>query len=289
MRKEQGNDVQNPALDNPEGARIDDAELQKLEQYVKGPLGAYGARQPGEEDTQRLIALLQPEFDQLKEQLEAGELPLHDLSLGRKPSLTHYWLRMAGTMGRAFWLANAAVFIMLTLISSVQPMDNMGSLFSGLMPLFMMACIGYSYRTWNRQMREVESITPFPPALQMLSRLLLAVAVNLAFGLAASLYLAAVVKNFAVLPFLLHWLSQMMLVGGVLAAVLFHKGMKLGFAAGILVWFALQSSWWPERLLQDLPSQAVVYGVQLAVIGAGLLLFLAAYRKCTDIRWVERS
>lgn len=271
---------------------VDDKELQELEQKLRSSLRSYGAGRPGEAETERLITLLQPEFDLLRGRTEQAELPLHHVPLQHKPSLGRYWISTAGTLGRSFWLANAVVFIMLTLISQVQSLNDTGSLFAMLVPLFMIVCIGYGYRTWNRQMREVESITPYPPALQMLSRLLMAVAVNLVFGLASSLYLNASVKEFRALPFLLNWLSVMLLVGGVLAAVLFYKGMKAGFAAGMAVWFIFQTPWWPAW--QTGPdgvetASAAAYGIRVAVIVLGLLLFAAAYRKCTHIRWMDPS
>jgi hypothetical protein len=287
MRKESGDAGRHLEEQGMLAGAVDDKELQELEQKLQGTIRSYEAAKPGEADTERLLAMLQPEFDLLKGETE---LPLHHLPLLDRPSLSRYWLRLAGTLGKSFWLASAAVFVMLTLISRGQSLENMGSLFSLLMPLFMMLCIGYGYRTWNRQMREVESITPFPPALQLLSRLLMAVAVNLGFGLASSLYLDVAVREFAVLPFLLNWLSELMLVGGVLASVLFYKGMKTGFAAGTLVWFLFQTPWWPEKWLYEQSlSDAAVYGVQFAALCLGLALFVIAYRKCTHIRWMDPS
>lgn len=271
---------------------IQSGRLQELEKELREHLHvqAYSVPQPGEMDTQRLIALLQPEFNKLKQGAALAAMPLRQLPEGSRPSLTRYWVTLAGSLGKSFWLANAAVFIMMTLISKTQAPENMGAMFGFLMPLFMMICIGYSYRTWDRQMREVESITPYPPALQMLSRLLMAVGVNLVFGLASSLYLDVSVRGFAIVPFLLGWLSEVLLVGGVLAAAMFYKGMKWGFAFGFAVWFLFQSKWWKMYVVDAINvSAAAEYAFQLLAIAGGLALFGAAYRKCLRIRWVDRS
>lgn len=263
-------------------------ELEQLEGELRQRMKAYTARVPSQTSTEKLIASLQPEFERLKPAAE--DIILNAAAPLIKPSLLRQCFRLAGTYGKGYWVVSAVIFAMLTLISSVLGTSITGrnDLFSAVVPLFMLTCAVYSYRSWNAEMRMVESVTPYPPALQLLCRLLVVVTMNLAYGLAGSLYLQITVDSFGMLPFLLKWLSGMFLVGGVLAVVTFWKGTKAGLAASLAVWLLWNTGWgiYVGRSVTRLDPD-FIFGLQLMAMAAGCALFVWAYRRSMSIRWLK--
>lgn len=270
-----------------------DTELALLEAEVGKALNGYTTRVPSLSDTEKLLAMLQPEFDLLKKSEDAETAnfpPLLPVSL-KRPSLLRQCLRLAGTYGKTYWLISAAVFVMLTLMSQGLggSLMRVRDLFTLTVPLFMLICAAYSYRSWNEEMRQVESITPYPPALQLLSRLLIVITMNIAFGLAGSFYLRLMEERFRAADFLLPWLSELLLVGGVLAAVTFWKGTKAGFACGLCVWLLWNLGWnfyWSQHTV-IMDGESSGEGILFAALAAGGLLIYAAYRQSLRIQWLK--
>lgn len=229
-----------------------DKELERLERELREPLRQ--ALQPGPtpSETAALIEALQPEFAALQAQNAAASL---DFNAEIEPPTLGRLLRSQFRLNRrSLMLAGAAVFLMLVfLVDPEQPFgnwllgDRMPGLFSLITPLMLIASMLYSYRTWDRGMRAIESVTPYPPALVIYSRMLMVMALVVGWALISSVVVSirvAIAGEAALpfIPFLLEWLGISLLTGGAAMYALFRYGHKAGVlsAGGVyLLWLVL--------------------------------------------------
>ncbi len=266
-----------------------DKELMALEKQLNKPMAQYLTRSPRPEETQRLINRLQPEFDALKSKRENSFEWLADRKRN-PPSLIRQCMVQLKTYTKTFWLASCMVFVMLTLTSASGPQDVYGSLdlYSLIVPLLVAAGMLYGFKSWNPEMRMVESVTPFPPALLLLSRFLIIVAINILLGLAGTAYLGLTVSSLRFFPFLINWLSLVLFVGGIMAYVMFWKGLKAGMALAVIAWLLVNASHdWMSQY--GFVSDQAVLIVRCALLLAGLLLFAAAYRKSVTLQFAAEG
>lgn len=266
-----------------------DKELERLERELREPLRQ--ALQPGPtpSETAALIEALQPEFAALQAQNAAASL---DFNAEIEPPTLGRLLRSQFRLNRrSLMLTGAAVFLMLVfLVDPEQPFDNwllgerMPGLFSLITPLMLIASMLYSYRTWDRGMRAIESVTPYPPALVIYSRMLMVMALVVGWALISSVVVSIRVATAgeAVLPFfpfLLEWLGISLLIGGAAMYALFRYGHKAGVlsAGGVyLLWLVLidQTS---ALSLNHGAGTATAMNAGFLVVGA-LLLFRSYIR-----------
>lgn len=264
-----------------------DKELKRLEQELCEPLRQAVQNAPAPSETAALIAALQPEFAELQAQNAAKTLDFNPHV--EAPSLRRLLLSQFRLNRKALVLAGAAVFLMLILLvdpnrpfSNYLLGDRMPSLFPMITPLMLIASMLYSYRSWDPGMRAVESITPYPPALVVYSRMLMVIALVIGWALISSVVVgirveAAGEAGMPFVPFLLQWLGISLLTGGTAMYALFRYGMKpaLFFAFAVYVlWFMLeiqaQAGGWAAGTRTALDAL-------LLLIGA-LLLFRSYYR-----------
>ncbi|MNI12499.1 hypothetical protein D3C73_656840 [compost metagenome] len=190
-------------------------------------------------------------------------------------------------------LIGSFVFLMMILlVDPKRPMDSImvvgfeaTSLFPVFTPLLIMASMLFSIRTSDRGMRSVESITPYPPALVMYSRMLMVTGLVVVWALISSIVVGLRVSaegavTLPFIPFLLQWLGISLLVGGVLMYVMFRKGIKMAlfFSAVIYVgWFLIED----YMLLFSMRSKTALDALMLI---AGLLLMLGSYYRSRNMR-----
>lgn len=266
---------------------VDEKELEALEEEMSRTLSAYLTRVPQREETQNLIRSLQSEFAVLPQQREPDLEMLEPLPLQRLSFFRQCWIQLQ-LFGKAFWAISALVIIMLTLISPVSETLLWGfrDLYSLVLPLFLLCAALYSYKSWNGEMRMVESITPFPPALLLLSRLLLITAMIVLFGFITSCFLVWTHYTFDAGSFLLGWMSGVLFVGGILAYITYHRGIRIGFAAAGASWALLQiGGGLLERFFTE--KQEVLHWFQAAVLLMGVLLFFRALRAGLGSGWAK--
>jgi hypothetical protein len=260
-----------------------DHELKQLEMEMREPLSRLLVKPVLSSDTAKLIQSLQSEFESLK--YARPSLTARDSQI-RRPSLLRLMRAQLASYPKSFWLASLTVFAMLTLIFSYgeqPPYSTIGDLFAFFMPAFLLAGLLYSFRTWNKGMRTIEGITPYPPALLLLCRILLVIALNIGLGLLCTLYLSQRIHQFPFFPFLLEWLSQMLLVGGLLAYLMLWKGMKTAMGGGVVLWIAWNVFEIAVSKQSMLEINWLVAG-QITAIAAGGILLVAAYRRSLGMR-----
>lgn len=253
-----------------------DHELTDLEQQLGKTMSGYLVRSPKAEDTRKLIQNLQGEFDELNHTSALFQSETYQAAT--RPSLFKQCLLQLQAYNKTFWLTSAAVFIMLTLMSSTMSYLSLNNLFSLVIPLFLFVGVVYSYKTWNREMRMLESITPFPPALLLLSRLLIVLSLCVIYGLIGTIYLQFTVRSFSGLYFVVDWLAAVFLVSGLLAFVMFWKGLKAGLTASILSWvlWRIMEGW---VLREEVLRTQEWFFAEILLLTAGIGLFILAYRK----------
>lgn len=204
---------------------IDEQELKQLEDELHPKLTSYMTRSPSQTETNALIQTLRPELERS--------------ARARKPSIVRQCFLQLRHYQWSFWLISIAVFVMLTLSTGLSDPDAERYAgiqpFSFILPLYILMGIAYSYRSWNKEMRMVEMVTPFPPALLLLTRILNMLVINLMFGVLGSIYLFTF-YDIQPFRFTLSWIAPSLLMFGVLSYIMLWKGVKSAMGAAMIVW-----------------------------------------------------
>lgn len=263
-----------------------DKDIQQLERELTQPLSTFMARVPRADETRSLIAALQHDFDGLKDQATPFDLPYtHTI----KPSLLRQIRIQLHAYGKQFWFSSALIFFMLMLMNDLRiPLfGNTGqSLYSLVIPLMLVCGVLYSYRSWNLELRTVESVTPYPPALILMSRVIIMLLMCMVFGSASSAYLNYMNQHLAGMPFLMEWMSILILVCGVMLYIMFRKGVRWGIVSAVVVWLAWEAfiDW---ATFQSGLAPVFLTLAHTALILIGLLLLLLAYRRSLTLALIR--
>lgn len=264
-----------------------DEELKQLELELREPMERFAVKAVTSDDTARLLRSLQPAFNELIASTTSSPDPLEAPSRTHTVSLGRLIRSQIAAYSRAYWAASAALFVMLLFMVDRLGLAAYGGAdgwFTLLMPAAMLGGMLYSFRTWNREMRMVESISPYPPALLMLTRSLIVTGLNVILGLAATLYMEWSDNRFDALPFLTSWLSLYLLISGVTANVLLRRGLMPALIYGIVLWFVWN---YGMQLIDFDAYPAWNSNLELGAIAAGLVLLIAAYRHSLGIREIK--
>jgi len=269
-----------------------DQKLKQLEQELSEPLRQAVMPPPSPAETAALIAALQPEFDALRAS-QAKSLQFN--TQVEEPSLWRL-LRSQFLMNwKTLVLTGSAVFLMLILlVDPERPLSNFilgdlmaTSLFPVITPLLLIACMLFSYRSWNPGMRAVESITPYPPALVLYSRMLMVMGLILNWALISSAIVGiriSVVGEYYIpfIPFLLQWLGISLLIGGIAMYVLFRRGIRMGIICASTVyvlWFIFNENVHGHHF--RMTYGAALDGLMLLI---GLVLLVRSYYRSRVIQ-----
>ncbi|MBB3114376.1 hypothetical protein FHS18_006497 [Paenibacillus phyllosphaerae] len=259
-----------------------DLDMKQLEDELHEPLSRLLVNPVSSGDTARLIRSLQPAFNELKQFREAERLTLRTAAVFHQPSVLRLLRSQLTSYSRMYWLTSLLVFFMLLLIlptGSNVSFHTVGNTFTFVLPALLLASLAYSFRSWNKELRMIESITPYPPAMLLILRTMIVICLNLLFGLAGSIYMNLKVSAFPMLPFMLHWLSLLLLMSGLTAYLMMWRGMKAAFAIAALLWFA-----WNGLMQRIVPIWEFSYNeylshLQTGALVAGLLLLALAYKR----------
>lgn len=253
-------------------------EMIRLEKELAKPLSSYLVGSPRPEDTQRLISSLQGEFDLLKR--TGAEISFPEQARARS-SFWKQCLNQLKIYHKAFWILSVCIFAMLTLLTGTlsfryQPAGS--DFFSLLLPMFFIASVLFSFRTWNKEMRSVEQITPFPPALLILSRLLILLAMILILGLISTLYLQWTMVEFPFFSFLSYWISNILFIVGAMAYSLYRKGLFTGLISAVLAWVVYRLVW--SWMIHNIGWHSdMIIAAQAVFFIAGLIGLSQLYRR----------
>ncbi|AZK46141.1 hypothetical protein [Paenibacillus lentus] len=272
-----------------------DRELELLEQQLQEPLRRAMQPPPSPMETAELIRKLQPEFDALKADQASESL---QFNAQVEPPTLRKLLRSQFRLNRkSLILSSSAVFLMLILlVDPYQPVLSIGalpnSLFPVITPLMLIASMLFSYRTWDSGMRSVESITPYPPALVMYSRMLMVIALVVVWAFISSLIVSVRVFQAGEFvlplgPFLLQWLGITLLTSGAAMYVLFRKGIYYALASAVAVyalWFIYIDN--SSSYVLRVEYRAVIDGLLLA---AGVLLLLRSYYRSRKMKFEMKA
>ncbi|MBW7474433.1 hypothetical protein K0T92_06720 [Paenibacillus oenotherae] len=264
-----------------------DNEIKELEDELRQPLSQMMIKPVSSIDTNMLIKALQPAFDTLKESAEAERFTRRESVRSRRPSLIRLMRSQLSSYSRMYWLASLFVFGMLLYMLPTEGQishTTVGNTFTFVLPALLLASLAYSFRTWNKEMRIIESITPYPPALLLIVRMMIVIGLNLLFGIAGSIYMDAKVEAFPLLPFMLQWLSLLLLLSGVTAYVLMWKGFKSAFFCAVILWIGWLSITQVDSPISNLADHRNWISMQGTALAAGLLLLALACRRSFGIK-----
>ena len=254
-----------------------DQELSQMEKELKHPLSSYLVKSPTTDDTLNLIRALQSEFDEITatEGIFSGEIEWE------KPSLIQQMKIQIQSYRWYFWLVSLAVFTLIGIVAI--PNESQPMIIEQVIPIYILIGVVYQYKTWNQEMRMVESITPFPPALLLYSRLMIILLMNVGFGLVTSIYLEVTYAYVRFFPLILSWLAPSIVVTGILIYAVFWKGIKKGMAAALITWFSFYLSF--DSLAQLRSTAETIYiTLQLGILLIGGVFIYLSYRKGRIIR-----
>ncbi|WP_435922463.1 hypothetical protein [Paenibacillus sp. DYY-L-2] len=263
-----------------------DKELEQLERELREPLKQAVQPPPSPSETAALIAALQPEFNALKAKAATSVLDFNPQV--EAPSLRRLLWSQFRLNRKSLFLSGAAVFLMLILlVDPARPFRTVflgeaipSGLFPVITPIMLIASMLYSYRSWDRGMRAVESITPYPPALIIYSRMLMVIGLVVGWALVSTVIVglrveAAGEANMPFIPFLLQWLGISMITAGAAMYVMFRKGMTLAcVSAGAVyvLWFVFE-----ERARMEGWVMSVRTAVDALMLIAGAIFLLRSY------------
>lgn len=264
-----------------------DTELQMLEDELRTPLSQLLTGTASSYDTARLIRALQPAFDELQQVSEEDRFVNRNMAKVSRPSIFRLIRSQLSSYSRMYWVASLLIFGMLLLVlptSQGVSAHTVGNMFSIVLPALLLASLAYSFRSWNKEMRMIETITPYPPALLLIVRTMIVISLNLVFGMVGSIYMNMKVTSFPMLPFVLQWLSLLLLVSGITAYVLMWRGFKLAFTFAAVFWIG-----WNGLMQRIIPLWELSYSrhwaeVQMIAVIAGLLLLALAYKRSYGTR-----
>ncbi|WP_068777825.1 hypothetical protein [Paenibacillus sp. FJAT-26967] len=270
----------------------DDKQLEELEKSTSSLLRGYLVTTPTSTDTSALLGRLQIHFDVIRE--NAGNEAQPDPAVPVRPSLPALCKHQFTMYNKWFWLLSLVLFAMLLMINSTLHMNGplpARSSYSLAFPLLLVCGFLYQHRSWNEGMRMIESVTPYPPALLMFSRLIVLLFMIAVLGIAGSLYTIMTLTEdsriFSMLPFVFDWIAPLFLVSGLTALVLMKKGMSAAILAAGSGWGAeLAAEGWLRREFQDAAWSWTLI-LQISLIAAGLLLLLTAYRSSLRLATVR--
>lgn len=269
-----------------------DIELEQLERELREPLKQAVQPPPSPLETAALIAALQPEFDALKANAATSALDFNPHV--EAPSLRRLLWSQFRLNRKPLFLSGAAVFLMLILL--VDPERPFRTLFLGeaipsglfpvVTPIMLIASMLYSYRSWDRGMRSVESITPYPPSLIIFSRMLMVIGLVVGWALVSSIIVGLRVEaagevSMPFIPFLLQWLGISMITSGTAMYVMFRKGMTMACAAGAAIyvlWFVFE-----QQAQYESWSASVNIVVDAMMLIAGVLFLLRSYYRSRSL------
>ncbi|MFD3261703.1 hypothetical protein ACE3MQ_24195 [Paenibacillus lentus] len=268
-----------------------DKELELLEQQLQEPLRRAMQPPPSPAETAELIRNLQPEFDALKADHASQSLQFNEQV--ESPALRKLLRSQFRLNRKSLILSSSAVFLMLILlVDPRQPILSIGalpsSLFPVITPLMLIASMLFSYRTWDPGMRSIESITPYPPALVMYSRMLMVIALIVCYAFISSIIVSVRIFKAGEFvlplgPFLLQWLGITLLTSGAAMYVLFRKGIYYALGSALAVyglWFIYIDNSTSYTLRVE--YRAVIDGVLLA---AGIVLLLRSYYRSRRLKF----
>jgi hypothetical protein len=254
---------------------------------MKEKFSSYVVKTPSSQDTKALLVALQPAFNQISQE-EEQDISYESIT---PPSLFSQLKAQMSFYQWHFWIASTFIFIMLTLYTSNVHVTSAPVFYMFAIPLSMLVGVFYTYQSWNKQMRTIEGITPFPPALLLLSRMIIIFAMNMIFGVVSSLYLSFTMEQFYLLPFLLHWIAPAMFIFGLFAYCMMNKGVKIGFGMGIVSWIAciIAGSFYQNNVHRLDITYNQVAGLQGAIVILGALLLFYAFRKSLVLQSIDDS
>lgn len=272
-----------------------DKELEQLERELGEPIKQTVQLNPTPEETAVLIAALQQEFEPLKAKRTFP--PIRKNELVHPPTLRRLLLGQFRHNHKALIASAAVVFILLFLV--INPMEPVqielfsfttNTLFPLVTPMLLVVSLFYGCRTSDPGMRAIESITPYPPALVMYSRMIIVTASIIGWGIISSLLLqfrvamADEVVTFHLGVFLLRWLGITLLIGGVVMDVLFRIGIKSAVTSSLLIlsiWLLFQTP-----LKEFVSSGLLALSIHTGMLVVGALLMLDAYFRSVRIEAV---
>ncbi|WP_019637597.1 hypothetical protein [Paenibacillus fonticola] len=268
-----------------------DKELELLEQQLQDPLRRAVAPPPSPSETAELIRRLQPEFDALKAEYASESLQFNEQV--EAPTLRKLLRSQFRLNRKSLILSSSAVFLMLILlVDPYRPVLSLGilpgSLFPVITPLMLIASMLFSYRTWDPGMRSIESITPYPPALVMYSRMLIVIALIVGWAFVSSIIVSIRIFQAGEFvlplgPFLLQWLGITLLTSGAAMYVLFRKGIYYALASALTVyalWFIYIDN--SSSYVLRVEYRVLIDGLLLV---AGVLLLLRSYYRSRKMKF----
>ncbi|WP_078577842.1 hypothetical protein [Salipaludibacillus agaradhaerens] len=269
-----------------------DKELEELENELEGVFKAYQVKKPSNEETESLIQRLQSVEDALP---DLNVVPFENAQ--ERLKLTHHIWMQAKMTRWYMWLISFLFITMLTLMMR-DPVNRLSDYLlnplAQFLPLLVGAGVFYTIKTWNKEMRMVEMITPFPPTLLLFSKLFVLLSIQLMFALGGSIYLWLTLEHLMFVPFMLSWLAPLVFITGAFVVFVAWLGSIKGVIIGSACLMLLMTNFHSLISMATSESEMNYYGALLIILGCGVVMLAGSYLKGkqydnTDVRAYNRS
>lgn len=262
----------------------EDKELARLEDEWKTRFDRLTAPKPSREQTLDLLRKIKG-VEEVKPVDLRAELEMHQETQSMTSRVMNLFLSQWNFHGGRSWLITGIIMLLLTLTIS----GNIGNEVAGFttwikwITLIMIAVMGYAFRAKNEGNQLIEILSYYPLILQMFTRFMIVMALQLAITLPLSFIILGRMNS---VLYLLGSFTPMLFFGVVGFVCTIWFGQKMGILLAMVIWLG-QSLF--ERQLQwaslfQLPDNESFLLMNLVVMGVSCLLLSSVILKNQQMR-----
>ena len=259
-------------------------ELTRLENEWKNRFDRFIAPEPSMEQTldllQKIKGIKEVKLVDLRVKLES-----HQETQSMSARVVNLFLSQWNFHGARSWLLTGIIMLILTLTIS----QNIGNEVAGFttwikwITLIMIAVMGYAFRAKNEGNQLIETLSYYPLMVQMFTRFMIVMALQLAITLPLSFIILGRMNS---VLYLLGSFTPMLFFGVVGFVCTIWFGQKMGILLALVIWVS-QSLF--ERQLQwaslfQLPGNEGFLLMNLVVMGVSCLLLSSVILKNQQMR-----
>ncbi|WP_342429259.1 hypothetical protein [Neobacillus sp. FSL H8-0543] len=264
----------------------EDRELTRLENEWKNRFDRFTAPEPSREQTLDLLQKIKA-VEEVKPVDLRFKLESHQDTQSMSARTVNLFLSQWNFHGTRSWLLTGIIMLILTLTIS----QNIGNEVAGFstwikwVTLFMIAVMGYAFRTKNEGNQLIETLSYYPLTVQMFMRFMIVMALQLAITLPLSFIILGATNS---IYYLLGSFTPVLFFGVIGFVSTIWLGQKIGLLLALFVWFSqtLFEKQHQSASLFQLPENEGFLLMNIVVMGISILLLgtvTLKYRQMRDL------
>lgn len=256
----------------------EDQELSRLENEWKNQFDRFTSPEPTREQTIELIQKIK-EVEEMKPIDISAELEAAQAAQTMKEKVVNVFLSQWNFHGTASWLLTGIVMLVLTITISQNTQNEMTGFLAWIkwLTFIMIAVMSYAFRAKNEGNHIIETLSYYPFILQMFTRFMIVMGLQLVFTLALSFF---ILKDASSILYLIGAFTPIFFFGVVGFVTTMWFGQKIGVLLTIFIWFIqiLFDKQLRAASLFQLPENeyfllmnAVVFALSILLLGSMLV------------------